>query len=109
LADLGRPLHTASGESSWDLEGYLEAAGVREQFHLLFGVDLVNELKGFGPRYYAEAFRLARVQSTQALVIDDSPAALSQAAELGAATVLVGPNDNGLSGVVDRVLQAIGS
>lgn len=51
LADTGRTLHTASGEPSWELDGYLTSAGVRSHFEHLFGVDHAGELKGW-PRYY---------------------------------------------------------
>ncbi len=108
LAELGIPLHTASGECSWDLEGYLQSAGVWRHFHLFFGIDLVNELKLVGTRYNEEIFRIAGVEPARALVVDDSPIALDLAAEARAATILVGPEHDGLPGALDRVLQAIG-
>lgn len=107
LAALGLPLHTASGEVSWELDGYLQAAGVRHHFDLLFGVDLAGELKGHGSEYYRRVFERSGVDPAAALVVDDSPKALAQAEELGARTVLVDAADGGLSGALDRVLAAL--
>ena len=52
-------------------------------------------------------FRLLEVDPSSALVVDDSPRALAQAAELGARTVLVRPDDAGLPGALGRVLSAL--
>jgi HAD superfamily hydrolase (TIGR01509 family) len=85
----GHPLHTASGEHSEDLAGYLEGMGVRACFGRLYGPDLVNTPKE-GPRYYRRIFADAEVEPGDALVIDDNPRALRWAAEAGARTVRVG-------------------
>jgi hypothetical protein len=42
LHSQGYTLHTASGESSIDLAGYLDAMGVRACFGRLYGPDLIN-------------------------------------------------------------------
>ncbi len=81
--------HTASGKSSRELAGYLEAMGVRDCFCRLFGPDLINSHKA-GPEFYTRLLADAGVDPHQALVVDDSPAALRWAAQLGAKTVLVG-------------------
>ncbi len=107
LSAPGLVLHTASAGASWELEGYLSGAGIRERFQLLFGADLVGELKLAGRRYYENMFRLLEVDPSSALVVDDSPGALAQAAELGARTVLVRPDDAGLPGALGRVLSAL--
>ncbi|MHB1445931.1 MAG: HAD family hydrolase [Acidimicrobiales bacterium] len=107
LAGLGLPLHTASGEVSWELDGYLQAAGVRHHFDLLFGVDLAGELKGHGPEYYRRVFDRSCVDPATALVVDDSPKALAQAEELGVRTVLVSVEDAGLFGALERVLAVL--
>lgn len=107
LAAVGLPLHTASGEVSWELEGYLRAAGVRHHFDLLFGVDLAGELKGHGTEYYCRVFDRSGVDPATALIIDDSPKALAQAEELGARTVLISDQDNGLFGALERVLGVL--
>ncbi|MEX1007897.1 MAG: HAD family hydrolase [Acidimicrobiia bacterium] len=91
LADTGLALHTASGEASWELEGYLTAMGIREHFELLFGPDLVGHLKWSGPEYYRALLDAAGVDPAVALVIDDDPEKAGWARQSGAAACVVGP------------------
>lgn len=84
----GYTLHTASGEPSANLQGYLEAMGVRACFGHLYGPDLLNTLKE-GPEYHARLFADAQIAPEEALVVDDSPRVLAWARELGATVVLV--------------------
>lgn len=85
----GYPLHTASGESSADLAGYLEGMGVRACFGRLYGPDLLDTFKA-GPEFYTRLLADAGVAPADALMVDDSPTALTWAAASGARTVLVG-------------------
>ena len=85
----GYTLHTASGEPSYDLDGYLEGMGVRACFGRLYGPDLIDTFKN-SPAYYARIFADAGIPPAQALVVDDAPAAVGWAAQVGAHTVLVG-------------------
>ena len=85
----GYELHTASGEDSLDLQGYLEGMGIRSCFGRLYGPDLVNALKE-GSLYYTRIFADAGVAPADALVIDDNPLPLGWAARAGARTALVG-------------------
>ena len=85
----GYSLHTASGESSIDLEGYLQAMGVRDCFGRLYGPDLIDTLKE-GPEYYERLFADLGISAADALVVDDSLRATRWAAQVGARTVLVG-------------------
>jgi len=85
----GYTLHTASGESSLDLEGYLYAMGVRDCFGRLYGPDLIDTLKE-GPEYYERLFADLGSAAADALVVDDSPRATRWATQVGARTVLVG-------------------
>src|SRR5260221_4261131 len=85
----GYTLHTAYGESSLDLVGYLQAMGVRECFGRLYGPDLIETLKE-GPEYYERIFADLGIAAADALVVDDSPRAIEWARQLGARTVLVG-------------------
>lgn len=85
----GYTLHTASGEFSIDLEGYLTAMGVRDCFGKLYGCDLLGVAKA-GPGYYERLFRDVGVDPTQALVVDDNERALGWAATVGVQTVLCG-------------------
>src|SRR6185437_11322065 len=86
----GYRLHTASGEHSLDLTGYLEGMGVRDCFGSLYGPDLVRTVKA-GPRLYERIFAHADVEPACALVVDDSEEVLDWAASVGARTVLRGP------------------
>ena len=89
LAARGHALHTASSERSAELAGYLEAMGVRHHFGHLFGPDLVNEWKD-GPAYYERIFAYAGVGPADAVVVDDSPQAVSWAKAAGCRALLVG-------------------
>ena len=90
LAGAGYTLHTASNQTSWEMEGYLRAMGLEGSFGILFGADLVNAVK---PRaaYYARALVIAGVEPARALVVDDDPGHLRAARDVGARTVLAGP------------------
>ncbi len=85
----GYRLNTASGESSIDLEGYLQAMEVRDCFGRLYGPDLIETLKE-GPEYYERIFADLGIAAADALVVDDSPRATWWARQVGARTVLVG-------------------
>src|SRR5258708_23721353 len=81
-------LHTASGESSLDLAGYLHAMGVRDCFGRLYGPDLIEVLKE-GPEYYERIFADLGIAAADALVVDDSPRVIEWATQVGACAVLV--------------------
>jgi HAD superfamily hydrolase (TIGR01509 family) len=85
----GCTLHTASGESSSELAGYLQAMGVRDSFGRLYGPDLIETLK-VGPEYYERIFADLGIATSDTLVVDDSPRAIEWAIQVGARTVLVG-------------------
>lgn len=89
LHSLGYAMHTASGESSRDLSGYLMGMGVFDCFDRLYGPDLVDVFKA-GPEFYERLIADAGVAPADALVVDDSPKALAWAAQVGMHTVLVG-------------------
>lgn len=87
----GYTLLTASGESSWELDGYLTAMRVRACFNgCLYGPDQVDAAK-MSPLYYERVFAHASITPGDTLVVDDSEQALNWAAELGAQTVLCNP------------------
>jgi phosphoglycolate phosphatase-like HAD superfamily hydrolase len=91
LYDDGYKLLTASGETSWELDGYLNAMRVRTCFDgCLYGPDQVDAAKA-SPLYYERIFAHAAVAPAASLIIDDSEQALNWAAEAGAETVLCGP------------------
>jgi HAD superfamily hydrolase (TIGR01509 family) len=88
LHGAGYALHTASGESSTDLAGYLDGMGVRECFGRLYGPDLIDTFKA-GPAYYERLLVDAGVTPAEALIVDDSPLAVNWALQAGARAVLV--------------------
>jgi HAD superfamily hydrolase (TIGR01509 family) len=94
----GYTLHTASGESSLSLHGYLQAMGVREYFGRLYGSDLLQMLKNT-PLYYERLFADAQVAPGEALIVDDSPRVLTWARDLGAMTVLVNAERESVDGM----------
>lgn len=85
----GYLLHTASGESSLDLDGYLQAMGLRDCFDRLYGPDLIDTFKE-GPEYYERMFADLGIVPADTLVVDDSPRAIEWATQVGARAVLVG-------------------
>src|SRR5205814_5813680 len=84
----GYVLHTASGESSADLDGYLQGMGVRAYFERLYGPDLLNTFKD-GPRFYERLFADAGVAPRDALVVDDNASAAGWATQAGAKAILI--------------------
>ena len=83
----GYPLHTASGEASWQLHGYLTGMRVRDCFGALYGPDQVDTAKA-GPLFYARVFAHAAIRPGEVLVIDDSERALGWATAVGAHSAL---------------------
>ncbi len=98
----------ASGESSSDLEGYLRTLGVRDRFTRLYGPDLINTMKG-GPDFYEQMLADVHVAPADAIIVDDSRAAVGWAAQVGARTVLVTAEQPPQPLQVDGLLGTIGS
>jgi HAD superfamily hydrolase (TIGR01509 family) len=86
----GHTLHTASGESSRELNGYLQGMGVRHCFGRLYGPDLIN-LHKTGPAYYTSLLANSGVSPEAALIVDDMPMVIRWIAEAGARPLLVNP------------------
>ncbi len=84
----GYTLHTASGEASDVLDGYLAGMGVRDCFVRLYGPDLINTHKG-RPEYYTRLLADAQVAPAQAIFVDDSPLVIPWVAAAGARLALV--------------------
>lgn len=89
LHEQGYKLHTASGESSNDLTGYLTGMGVLDCFDRLYGPDLIDVFK-MGPEFYERLIEDAGVSPDDALVVDDNPKVVMWAAQAGVRAVLVG-------------------
>ena len=86
----GYTLHTASGESSRELNSYLQGMGVRHCFSRLYGPDLVNHHK-VGPAYYSRLLADCGVAADTALILDDRPTVAGWIAAAGARALLVDP------------------
>jgi HAD superfamily hydrolase (TIGR01509 family) len=85
----GYVLHTASNQMSHELDGYLRGMGVRGLFpERVYGQDLAGVGKGHR-LFYDRIFHETGIDPSEALVLDDSPMALSCAKAAGAETVLV--------------------
>jgi len=85
----GYRLGTASGQTSRELDGYLDGLGVRGLFpERLYGPDLVGAMKGT-TAYYERVLADAHLEASETLVADDQPGALARAAAVGLTTVLV--------------------
>ncbi|MDA1004444.1 MAG: hypothetical protein O3B31_14055 [Chloroflexi bacterium] len=81
-------LHTATGHASDHVDAVLRGLGVRALFGVLAGPDLVGVDK-YRPGFYEPIFALAGVTPAEAVVVDDDPDALTDAAATGAATIYV--------------------
>lgn len=98
----GYELHTASGEASTDLKGYLEGMGVLDCFGRLYGPDLIDmPLKD--SVYYERVFADLNIEPSAAVVVDDTTHVLELAARLGARTVLVGARTSPTPGVTAQI------
>lgn len=82
LASRGLTLHSATGEQSWEIDGYLRGMGVRALFDRLYGPDLVDRYKN-GPHYYAAILADSRTDPTTAVVVEDSAEARAWAGSVG--------------------------
>lgn len=94
VARSGIALHTASGGTSLQLDGYLRAMGLRELFDRLYGVDLIDRFKS-GPDYYRAILTDSGVDPREAAVVDDTAEALDWAASCGLRTIQVARGDDG--------------
>lgn len=85
IRSAGIVLHTASGDESADLEGYLHAVGVRDLFDRLYGSDLVDRFKN-GPHFYQAILEDASIAARHAAVVNDGERALDWAGGVGLRT-----------------------
>ena len=83
-------LHTASGESSRELDAYLRAMAVRHCFGRLYGPDLIN-LHKTGPAYYTRLLADCGVAPAEALIVDDNPTVIGWIRQAGARPLQVDP------------------
>jgi len=88
LKNDGYTLYTASGEVSWELEGYLTGMGIVDCFKNFYGPDLINTAKA-SILFYERMFNDCGVNAREAMVIDDSIEMLSWAEEMESTIVHV--------------------
>ena len=103
----GYPLHTASGERSGELNGYLTHMGIRDCFTRLYGPDLIGTLKQ-GPAFHERLLADAGVDPRDALIVDDSPLVMGWVRDIGATGVLVHPalpTDTAATHVIGRLAE----
>jgi phosphoglycolate phosphatase-like HAD superfamily hydrolase len=86
--DRGLKMHVASGDQHADLVGYLDTMGTRELFDRVYGSDLINVWKS-SPAYYRAILADTGTSAANAIVVDDSNAAIEWADECGMRGVLV--------------------
>ena len=84
----GLKLHVASGDQHGDLVGYLETMGTLDFFDRVYGSDLLNVWKS-SPAYYRAVLADTGTEAANAIVIDDSEAAIGWAIQCGLHGVLV--------------------
>ena len=112
LRDHGLTLHLGSGGDSRGLANYMEGMGIRDCFETLYGADLVDTLKD-RPEFHRRVFQDAGIDAERALVVDDSPASLTWASNLGAKTALIAEQPHprftftapSLAALVEQLLQ----
>jgi phosphoglycolate phosphatase-like HAD superfamily hydrolase len=87
-------LGTASGQTAFELDGYLRGLGVRDLFpERLYGPDLVGAMKGT-TAYYERILTDAQLDPSETLVVDDQPLPIQRAASVGITAVYVGTSED---------------
>lgn len=88
LSDKGFQLCTASGEVSWELNGYLTGMMIVEFFTKLYGPDLINTAKA-STVFFNKILQERTVNPKNAILIDDSLWQLELASSVGIGTIHV--------------------
>lgn len=82
----GYTVRMASGQESAYLHAALQSAGLEHYPQQLFGPDLIDCAKE-GPEFYARIFARTGVDPHEALIVDDHPAAIGWALQMGATVI----------------------
>jgi len=88
LYNNGFQLCTASGEVSWELNGYLTGMDIVECFQKLYGPDLINTAKA-SIFFYKKILQEMTVNPKKAILIDDSLWQVELASSMGIGTIHV--------------------
>jgi len=89
LAGVPFPCHVFTNGSREHAERVLEALGVREHFEAIFDIRIAAYQPKPNPEPYHGVLAALGVESRRCVMVEDSPANLVRARELGMATVLV--------------------
>lgn len=73
---------TSSGETSFELDGYLTGMGIKQYFDKLYGPDLINTGK-FSSHFFQQIVNDLGISESQAILIEDNPEMIRMAQEIG--------------------------
>lgn len=85
----------------------LRRLGVEESFPQIFDIIFTRFIPKPNPEPYRQILEHLRLEGRDCMMIEDLPANLKPAKHLGMTTVLVGPEMEGLDGVVDHTIESI--
>jgi putative hydrolase of the HAD superfamily len=111
LADLlksiscGKSIFT-SGHHPYALK-VLQCLGVQNFFPLIFDIIFTHYIPKPNPEPYRQVLECIGLDAKDCMMIEDLPANLKPAKDLGMTTVLVGENPGGMNGFVDYEIQDI--
>ncbi|QEE16644.2 HAD hydrolase-like protein [Promethearchaeum syntrophicum] len=86
LSNQGYLMCTSSGETSFELHGYLLGMNANQYFNTLYGPDLLNCGK-FSSTFYSKILTINNRTAKYTIVIDDNPKFLQMAHEIGINTI----------------------
>ncbi len=97
----------------------LRCLGVRQHFPQIFDITFTHYIPKPNPEPYHQVLEFLGIDGKQCMMIEDLPANLQPAKEMGMTTVLVGQKADGFDGIVDfeigdildlrKVLKRVGS
>ena len=85
----------------------LRCLGVEQYFPSVFDITLTHYIPKPNPEPYQQVLETLCIGGEKCMMIDDVPANLQTAKELGMTTVLVGPSSGGVDGFVDYTIGDI--
>jgi putative hydrolase of the HAD superfamily len=85
----------------------LRCLGVEGYFPEIFDIIFTRFIPKPNPEPYRQILDHLRLEGRDCMMIEDLPANLKPAKDLGMTTVLVGPGMEGLDGVVDHTIESI--
>jgi len=86
----------------------LRCLGVEEFFPHIFDITFTRYIPKPNPEPYRQVLAHLRLEGRECMMIEDMPANLKPAKELGMTTVLVGETPGGIAGCIDYEIREIG-